>query len=78
MTKTIAIALVAALGFAGAATAGSASLVSKAQGLLDDNGFSVNAQNLSDNQIAEFHFIDDGADVSDASLKAQINSILRK
>ncbi|MEM8803191.1 MAG: hypothetical protein AAGF55_11710 [Pseudomonadota bacterium] len=78
MTKTIAIALVAIAGFAGAASAGSITSVTKAQNLLDDHGFSVNANDLSDNQLAEFHFIDDGADVADASLRAQIRSILRK
>ena len=77
MTKTIAIALVAAA-FASAASAASVTSVTKAQNLLDDNGFSVNATDLSDNQLAEFHFIDDGAAVADASLRAQIRSILRK
>ncbi|MEO1537773.1 MAG: hypothetical protein AAFR73_08575 [Pseudomonadota bacterium] len=77
MTKTIAIALVAIAGFAGAASAGSTTLVANAQNILDDYGFSVNAEDLSRAQLAEFHFIDDSADVTDASVRAQVRSILR-
>lgn len=78
MTKTFTIALVAIAGFAGAASAGTATQIAKAQSLLDDAGFSVNANDLTDNQLAEFHFIEDGGNVADASLRAQVRSVLRK
>lgn len=77
MTKTIAIALVAAIGFVGTADAASYTMIRKAQGILNDYNFSVDASTLTDHQLARFHFIDDDRDVSAARVRAQIRSILR-
>ena len=58
MTKTIAIALVAALGFAGAASAASDAKVRIAQETLDAHGFNVDAGSLSDTQVSQLVFVD--------------------
>ncbi|MEM7720381.1 MAG: hypothetical protein AAF222_14375 [Pseudomonadota bacterium] len=76
MTKTLAIALVAIAGFAGAASAGSATLVNSAQDTLNDYGFSVDADTLTNGQVTALHFVDEGSDVSDAQVRAEIRSIL--
>ncbi|MEO0915852.1 MAG: hypothetical protein AAFY31_02560 [Pseudomonadota bacterium] len=76
MTKTIAIALVAIAGFAGAASASSATLVNSAQNTLSAYGFNVDAGSLTDVQVAALHFVDEGSDVSDAQVRAEIRAIL--
>ena len=77
MTKTLAIALVALAGFAGTATAGSATLVNAAQDTLDGYGINVDADTLSNNQLARIHFIDESSDVSDAQVRAQLRAIVK-
>ncbi|MGR3512419.1 MAG: hypothetical protein ACU0GG_06605 [Paracoccaceae bacterium] len=77
MTKTIAIALVAFAGFAGAASAGSATLVAGAQNTLDSYGVNVDADTLSNNQLARIHFVDESSDVSDAQVRAQLRAIVK-
>ena len=77
MTKPLAIALVAHAGFAGTATAGSATLVNAAQDTLDGYGINVDADTLSNNQLARIHFIDESSDVSDAQVRAQLRAIVK-
>ena len=58
MTKTIAIALVAALGFAGTASAATDAKMRIAQETLNEYGFNVDASTLSDTQISQLVFVE--------------------
>lgn len=78
MTKTLAIALVAAIGFVGTADAASYTMIKKAQGILNDYNFSVDASTLTDHQLARFHFLDSEREVSSSRVRAQIRAILRR
>lgn len=50
-------------------------LVNADQDKLDDYGFSVDADTLILNQIAQLHFIDDGADSTNSDVRAQIRLV---
>lgn len=69
MTKTIAIALVASLGFAGAASASNAMLETLAQNAFDTLKIDVDAGTLTDTQLAQVHsvVVDEGIDDDDFS-----------
>ena len=80
MTKTLAIALVAAMGFAGAASAATDAQVRAAQDKLETYGFDVDASTLSEAQISMLNFVHESqandAESDRTSAKGVIRAIL--
>ena len=82
MKKVLATALVASLGFAGAASAMSFDDVSSAQKMLNDYGFSVDADTLSAAQVRALNTINvdtglEGPRTAEGRVLTTIRAILR-
>ena len=82
MTKIIATALVASIGFVGAASAATTAQIEAAQDKLDTYGFNVDADTLSSAQVSRLLFVDESSDddanavVNEARAKTSIRAIL--